>query len=104
MLPLVVSAHRVPDDMKPPPGPRERSSPLVQYANYFEIGHNAVEVVLDFGYGYDEQHATLHTRIVTPPAYAKALLALLQESLARYEAAYGPPADRAASRPGTDRT
>lgn len=76
--------------MKQPPDPGGPPTPKVEYANYFQVGHNGVEVVLDFGYGYDEEHATLHTRIVTTPRYAKALLELLRESLGRYEQAFGP--------------
>ena len=75
--------------MKQPPDPGGPSTPKVEYANYFQIGHNGVEVVLDFGYGYDEEHSSLHTRIVTTPRYAKALLQLLHESLERYEQAFG---------------
>jgi hypothetical protein len=76
--------------MNQPPEPGGPPLPKVEYANFFQIGHNGVEVVLDFGYGYDDEHAALHTRIVTTPRYAKALLDLLRESLERYEQGYGP--------------
>lgn len=57
-----------------------------KYANYFEVGHNAYEFVIDFGQYYSEnEEAELCTRIITSPAYAKVLLRTLQESIMRYE-------------------
>ena len=44
------------------------------YSNHFKIGYNAFEFVLDFGQSYEEDKPEArHTRIVTGPAYAKAL-------------------------------
>lgn len=65
----------------------QESNPLEgKYANYFKVGHNAFEFVLDFGQSYSEdQEPQLHTRIITSPAYAKAFLDTLQESLVHYE-------------------
>lgn len=61
-----------------------------RYANYFNVGHNAFEVVLVFGQFYeDESQPHWHTRIVTGPAYAKRLLELLKEALDRYETSFG---------------
>lgn len=61
-----------------------------KYANYFKIGHNAFEFVIDFGQFYtDNAEAHLHTRIVTNPMYAKAILETLRESIDRYERAFG---------------
>jgi hypothetical protein len=52
------------------------------YANYFEVGHNARELVIDFGQFYAAtDHADLHTRIVMAPVYAEALLGVLQKAL-----------------------
>lgn len=57
-----------------------------RYANYFKVGHNAFEFVLDFGQSFAEnQESKLHTRIVTSPIYAKAFLETLQESIEEYE-------------------
>ncbi len=62
-----------------------------RYANYFNVGHNAFEVVLVFGQFYEgNSKPQLHTRIVTGPAYAKKLLEVLSDALQRYEAAFGP--------------
>jgi hypothetical protein len=65
--------------------------PEGRYANFFNVGHNAFEVVLEFGQLYkgDEQ-PRLHTRIVTGPAYAKALLGLLESCLQQLESDFGP--------------
>jgi hypothetical protein len=61
-----------------------------RYANYFKVGYNAVEFVLDFGQFYpDDETAQLHTRIVTTPTYAKTLSETLQASLAQYTDHYG---------------
>ena len=61
-----------------------------RYANYFKVGHNAFEFLLDFGQFYAEsQRAQFHTRIITNPIYAKSLLRILQQSLERYERTFG---------------
>ena len=42
-----------------------------RWANYFEVGYNAYEVVLHFGQFYAHNgDVQWHTRIVTHPAYA----------------------------------
>jgi hypothetical protein len=62
-----------------------------KYANYFQIGHNAFEFVLDFGQLYaDGRREQMHTRIVTGPSYAKEFLQLLEESVEQYEETFGP--------------
>ena len=66
------------------------SSPKGVYANYFEVGHTAFEIVLDFGQRYGSSAAPCHTRIVTSPIYAQALLETLRDSLEQYTAAFGP--------------
>lgn len=66
-----------------------------RYANYFKVGHNAFELVLEFGEKFsDAQSAQLHTRIVTNPVYAQALLTTLNDSLRQYERSYGDNAAR----------
>jgi hypothetical protein len=70
--------------------PQEASQLEGRYANYFKVGHNAFEFVLDFGQFYPEsKQAQLHTRIITGPVYAKALLGTLQESIDQYEQSFG---------------
>ena len=62
-----------------------------KYANYFQVGHNAFEFLLDFGQMYaDGAEEYFHTRIVTGPSYAKELLKVLSESIEQYEATFGP--------------
>lgn len=62
-----------------------------RYTNYFKIGFNSFEFILDLGQAYEGGAGeVLHTRIVTGPAYAKALARLLTESLAAYERTCGP--------------
>ena len=61
-----------------------------RYANVFKVGHNAFEFLLDFGQFYPETGAPQHhTRIITAPTYAKALLQTLRESIEQYERSFG---------------
>lgn len=61
-----------------------------RYANYFKVGHNAVEFLLDFGQFYaGSETAHLHTRIITNPSYAKAMWDTLHEAIGQYEATFG---------------
>jgi len=70
--------------------PPEAGQPEGRYANYFKVGHNAREFVLEFGQFYPEDGlARLHTRIVTGPHYAKSLWETVGESIRRYEEAFG---------------
>jgi hypothetical protein len=65
------------------------------YANYFEVGYNALEFVIDFGQLYEgNEAAALFMKIVTTPAYAKNLLRTLQESVEQYERAFGAIRER----------
>jgi hypothetical protein len=67
------------------PGPREG-----RYANYFEVGHNAFEFVVDFAQLYmDGEKPRFHTRIITGPAYAKSMLEMLHQAIAQYEKSFG---------------
>jgi len=61
-----------------------------RYANYFKIGHNAFEFVIDFGQYYLEtERAELYTRVITNPCYAKSLFETLGKSIERYEKTFG---------------
>jgi hypothetical protein len=61
-----------------------------RYANYFKIGHNNFEFIIDFGQFYSEgKEAQLHTRIITSPNYAKGLLKTLRESIERHKQTFG---------------
>jgi hypothetical protein len=62
-----------------------------KYANYFEVGYNAFEVLIDCGQLYaDGSNKQVHTRLVTSPPYAKELLRLLANTVKQYEARFGP--------------
>lgn len=53
-----------------------------RYADYFKIGRNAFEFVLDLGQSYAENgDVNLHTRTITSPNYGKVLLETLRESI-----------------------
>jgi hypothetical protein len=61
-----------------------------RYANYFKVGHNAFELIIDCGQCYaDSEEPQLHTRIITSPVYGKAFLKTLQVCLDEYEKTYG---------------
>jgi len=75
--------------------PRDGRNPEGQYSNFFKVGHNAFEFVLDFGQFYPENgDAKLHTRIITSPTYAKSLLDTLRESIEQYEKTFGAIQER----------
>ena len=71
-----------------------RRPPLAGYANYFEVGHNAFEFLLDAGQ-VEPQSGTIRftDRIAITPVNAKLLGELLIRSIAQFEAAHGPIPD-----------
>ncbi len=62
-----------------------------RYANFFKVGHNAFEFVIDFGQIYhgEGDRAKFHTRIITNPFHAKAFLEALLNSIDQYQRAFG---------------
>jgi len=61
-----------------------------RYANFFRVGYNAFEFIVDFGQSYAEQREErFHTRIVTSPHYARDLIQLLLNSISQYERNFG---------------
>jgi hypothetical protein len=77
-----------------PPSRRRISAPQARYTNYFEVGHNALEFIVDFGQYHPEATvAQCHTRIVTGPVYAKLLARLLAESIRHHETEHGTIAE-----------
>lgn len=74
-----------PPEVSGPNGPLEG-----HYANYFQVGFNAVEFLLDFGQHFAGPNGVrLQRRIVTGPIYAKVFLKILAKSVKRYEKLYG---------------
>jgi len=64
-------------------------APKGVYANYFQVGYTAFELVIDFGQNYAEKEPRCHTRIVTSPVYAGALLDTLTKAIEQYREHYG---------------
>lgn len=64
-----------------------------KYANYFEVGHNAFEFVIDFGQ-YEGKDVAWHSRVIVNPNAARALLDVLQRSIEEYGRRYPAPADK----------
>jgi len=63
---------------------------MARYSNYFEIGHNSYEFLIDFGQFQPEaENVLLHTRIIFGPTHAKLLENMLRDSVQRYEAENG---------------
>jgi hypothetical protein len=60
-----------------------------RYTNYFSIGHNALEFVVDFGEMYNGRRERMHSRIVMNPSYAKELLRVLSDSIHSHEEQFG---------------
>jgi hypothetical protein len=69
---------------------RKKNSLQGEYANYFRVGQNAYELIIDFGQYYSEtEEAELFSRIVTSPAYAKFLLKMLQDAITKHDRLHG---------------
>src|SRR5262245_59642331 len=81
------------DNMDSPRGRRPTCKQLpieARYANYFEVGHNAYEFMVDFGqYQPPGEQVQMQTRIVTGPVFAKLLSRLLSQALEQFELEYG---------------
>jgi hypothetical protein len=48
------------------------------YANYFKVGFNDQEIVIDFGQHHGGEEALMHTRIVICRAYLPTLITMLE--------------------------
>lgn len=60
------------------------------YANYFQIGYNSAEFLLDFGRHFEDSEPRIYERIIMSPMHAKMLSRLLAESVSQHEAKFGP--------------
>jgi hypothetical protein len=60
-----------------------------RYTNFFSIGHNALEYVVDFGEMYSGGTERVHSRIVMNPSYAKEFLRVLSDSIRAHEEQFG---------------
>lgn len=76
---------------------RERP-PLACYANYFEVGHNAFEFLLDAGQVEPQSgQVQLLSRIAVSPVHAKLLAGLLGQAIEQFEHAHHDIPDLAAA-------
>jgi hypothetical protein len=73
---------------------RRKKVPLARYVNYFEVSHNAVEFLLDFGqYQPEIEAVSVHSRMAFGPTHAKLLVAMLSGAMRDFEAQHGAVAD-----------
>jgi len=61
----------------------------VVYANFLQVGHNAVEFLLDFGRDFEDSNGCVLVRVVTNPAHAKVFSNMLCRALEQYEVRFG---------------
>lgn len=67
-------------------GFRHERPPLACYANYFEVGHNAFEFLLDAGQLEPQSgEVQLLSRIAVSPVHAKLLAQMLNQSIDQFE-------------------
>ncbi|MES2019299.1 MAG: DUF3467 domain-containing protein [Pseudomonadota bacterium] len=73
---------------------RRKKIPLARYVNYFEVSHNAVEFLLDFGqYQPEVEAVSVHSRMAFGPTHAKLLVAMLSGAMRDFEAQHGAVPD-----------
>jgi hypothetical protein len=78
-------------------GPDDIGLMEARYANHFQIGHNELEFIFDFGQLHGREgeppaaSPAVHiARIVMAPPFAMALFATLKRAVAEYERLHGP--------------
>lgn len=89
---------KTPSELAPAKGPQVEQGDVDRseikegrYANYFEVGHNAFEFMLDFGQmGPQDEPIRMHIRVITTPPGARKLSSLLGEALHQYRESFGP--------------
>ncbi len=64
---------------------RSLSNKEGRYANFFQVGHNEFEFLIEFG----QQDRGIHTRIYVSPQYARVLSDLLLETLGQHDIEFG---------------
>jgi len=73
---------------------RRKKVPLARYVNYFEVSHNAVEFLLDFGqYQPEAESVSVHSRMAFGPTHAKLLVTMLSRAMVEFEERYGVVSD-----------
>jgi uncharacterized protein DUF3467 len=66
--------------------PKSTAHKEARYANYFQVGHNAFEFLIEFG---QRDEAGIHTRIYMSPQHARILSTLLLDTLHQHELEFG---------------
>ena len=59
-----------------------------RYANFFQVGFNAYEFVIEFGQQYPPARERVHTKIVTSAPLAQHLAETLGRSIRDFESKY----------------
>jgi len=79
------------------PATADSAAPAL-YVNYFEVGHNPFEFLIDLGQYHpgppeSDGHVAIHTRIAIAPTFAKMLSSLLARAVEEHETQHGqiPP-------------
>jgi hypothetical protein len=75
------------DDPKNHPSIRSRREEG-RYANFFQIGHNAFEFLIEFGQ-HESGDSAIHTRIYVSPQHAQMLANLMLDTLQQHERIFG---------------
>jgi hypothetical protein len=61
-----------------------------RYANYFKVGQNSTEFLLQFGQFHPGAELVWLIRVVISPLFVKELFQLVAEAVELHEAQYGP--------------
>lgn len=64
------------------------------FTNAAVVTHTDDAFFIDFALAYPQQPVRVHSRVVTSPQHAKALLRTLAENIARYEKRFGAIPER----------
>ncbi|RQR33432.1 DUF3467 domain-containing protein [Burkholderia sp. Bp9143] len=80
----------LPDALPDPAQPAGQPRPLLaSYANYFEVGHNAFEFLIDAGQVEPQSgNVQLMSRVAISPVHAKLLAQLLARAITQFEATH----------------
>ncbi|WP_321801916.1 MULTISPECIES: DUF3467 domain-containing protein [unclassified Burkholderia] len=85
--------HVIEPSQDAPPEPAQPAGQprplLASYANYFEVGHNAFEFLIDAGQVEPQSgNVQLMSRVAISPVHAKLLAQLLARAIAQFEATH----------------
>jgi hypothetical protein len=75
------------EDPKSPSKTRRREEG--RYANFFQIGYNAFEFLIEFGQQEGDDNDVIHARIYVSPQHARILADLMLDTLQQHERIFG---------------